>query len=120
MDIRAPYKFLAVNKDAAIEFRVMYEAEAIFDAATGAFAARVDTSRDKKTGVRMVRGMVSGHGQFGLAIYANLGVGVCVASVESAYGAELSGVHLKGLAFQDELRFVAKAQRQGKQPHRVG
>ena len=35
-------------------------------------------------------------------------------------GAELSGVHLKGLAFQDELRFVAKAQRQGKQPHRVG
>jgi len=80
LDIRAPYKFLAVNKDAAIEFRVMYEAEAIFDAATGAFAARVDTSRDKKTGVRMVRGMVSGHGQFGLAIYANLGVGVCVAS----------------------------------------
>ncbi|XRB24282.1 EF-hand domain-containing protein [Pseudoscourfieldia marina] len=80
MEIRAPYKFLAVNNEAALEMRVLYDASAVFDAATGAFTAKVDTSRDKKTGVRMVKGSVSGHGQFGLDVNFKLGVGICVAT----------------------------------------
>ncbi|XRB11963.1 hypothetical protein RI054_03g17970 [Pseudoscourfieldia marina] len=79
-DIVAPYKFLLVSDQAEVEFRLLYEAKAFFDAATGSFTARIDTSRDKKTGVRMVKGSFSGHAQMGVDLHLGIGVGLCAAS----------------------------------------
>jgi len=80
LDLVAPYRFLLISDEAEVEFRLLFEAMAVFDAADGSFTARIDTSRDKKTGVRMVKGSFIGHGQMGVDLKFGLGVGICLAS----------------------------------------
>ncbi|XRB24379.1 hypothetical protein RI054_38g142350 [Pseudoscourfieldia marina] len=80
LDIKAPYEIMVIANDAALEVKVVVDAEMLVDLATGEISAKVSTARGGLTGIRVTQGSITGHAHFKVDVEAVAGIGVCLAS----------------------------------------